>query len=52
MSTAKLRRLLVMLLVIFIPLMLVECAINEKKNAYKEQPQSLSFNDRGALKHE
>lgn len=51
MSTVILNRLLVMLLVIFIPLMLVECAINEK-NAYKEQPQSLSFNDRGALKHE
>lgn len=52
MSTVKLRRLLAMLLVVFIPLLLVECAINEKKNAYKEQPQSLSFNDRGALKHE
>lgn len=52
MSTVKLRRLLAMLLVIFIPLMLVDCAINEKKNAYKERSQSLSFDDRGALKHE
>lgn len=52
MNTVKLSRLLAMLLLFFIPLLLVECAINEKKNAHKEQPQSLSFNDRGALKHE
>lgn len=31
MNTAKLNRLLVMLLVIFIPLMLVDCAINERR---------------------
>lgn len=52
MSTVILNRLLVMLLVIFIPLMLVECAINESKNAYEEQPQSRLSNDTGALKHE
>lgn len=52
MNTGNLNRLLVMLLLIFIPLMLAKCALNESKNAYEEQPQSLSFNDRGALKHE
>lgn len=52
MSTVILNRLLVMLLVIFIPLMLAKCALNESKNAYEQQPQSRLFDDTGALKHE